>query len=152
MAVKIDSQYENILPETFRNTDGSLSILFFEATETVDFSEVVVILKHTTVDGMITKVITIEMKIAALMAKTIADSKKPDYDRAANIAEWKALGVEAKTTEPDNYPYADCSTAAELTTAGLKPSTATTIGSDVCLISFDTFNTTSAGTRTFPNV
>ena len=67
------------------------------------------------------------------------------------MAEWKALGEDAVKEEPDNYPYTDCSTAADLTDAGFDLN-ATTIGKDVCLISFDTFDNSDFGARTFPNV
>ena len=151
--VKIQNAWSEFLADSSKNEDGSITIRFHETGETTNFNNVAVILKRSESECVADElVITIELKIKRYMGKTLRDSKMEDYDAAVNIAGWKALGVEAKTTEPDNYPYADCSTAAELTAAGLDPSTATTIGKDVCLISFDTFNSSSGETRTFPNV
>lgn len=142
------------IAESVRETDGSLTIVFGEEDEHLDFFYVSLVLTRAGSASIPVEMeVTIEMKINRLMAKTIAKSGSfTPEERTANIGEWKALGVEAKEKEGTNYPYADCSTAAQLTAAGLDPSTATAIGKDVCLISFDTFNTKTSGTRTFPNV
>ena len=63
----------------------------------------VLVLKRAEFGG----VITIEVKIQQLMAKTLIDSKKQDYDASANIAQWKALGEEAYKTDPVKYKAAE---------------------------------------------
>lgn len=141
----------SFLPETSRDGDGNLVIAFGRA-----FSNVVLILKRTVFDGMKHEEIAIEVKIQLLMTETMAAATAPTPRTAtevqANVAQWKALGAEAVKKEPANYPYAACSTAEEVTEAGLDTYYATTIGSDVCLISLDTVNNDSRGARTFPNV
>ena len=131
-----------------RNSDGSLTIDFG-----TDFTKAVMVLKRSDFDGM--KPITIEVRIKRLMAKTMAaatvTTPRTTEEVNANVAEWKALGVDAVKEEPKNYPYATCSTPEQLTAARFDLD-ATTIGNDVCLISFDTVNNDSSGTRTFPNV
>ena len=79
----------SFLPDTSRDEYGNITIDFGERFENVEL-----ILKRVDFGG----VITIGVKIQQLMTKTLIESKKPDYDIVANIAQWKALGAEAKAT------------------------------------------------------
>ena len=124
-----------------RNGDGSLTLDF--GTE---FTKATLVLKRAVFDGM--KPITIEVRIKRLMAKTMAAATSPTprttEEVNANVAEWKALGEDAVKEEPENYPFAACSDKTELRAAGFDfSSTATTIGNDVCLASFDTITHTA---------
>ena len=150
--VKINNNWCEFLPHNTKNEDGSITVAFCEAGDASDFSEVKVFLNRSEYNEIADElVITIEIKINRYMGKTLRDSKLEDYDAAANVAGWKELGQEAYETGEEKYKYANCSTKAELTTAGFDLN-ATTIGKDVCLISFDSFNNIPPGARTFPNV
>ena len=75
----------SFLPDTVRNSDGSLTIDFGTY-----FPNAVLILKRTVFDGMKQEEeeVTIEVKIQRLMDKTLAAVGKDGYDVEANVAEW----------------------------------------------------------------
>ena len=77
------------MPDCMRNANGSLTIVFRDQGEHLDFSFVSIVLKRTDNDSIPVEMeVTIEMKINRQMAKTLDAVGKPGYSAAANIAEW----------------------------------------------------------------
>ena len=88
----------SFLPDTSRDEYGNITIVFGER-----FENVILVLKRVNFGG----VITVEVKIQQLMAKTLVTAGKIGYNANTNITQWKALGEEAYKTDPVKYKAAE---------------------------------------------
>lgn len=93
----------SFLPETSRNSDGSLTVRFGKY-----FPGIALVLKRAQSDGMYEQAeIDIDTEVRRKMSITLATAGREGYDADVNLDEWHDLGVRAKNGGDSKYDYAD---------------------------------------------